>query len=117
MHATRQDLAARTSFLGQRGGFASALSASTGASSGSSTPESVRPAVSVCGRTRLGSCAVSGAVNQSPIGSPLPSLRLLMRVGVLLPDMWRTMRHVVILQEPQGLVGVHRSAQLAGDDL
>ncbi len=45
------------------------------------------------------------------------ALRLLMRVGVLLPDMWRTMRHVLVLQEPQGLVGVHRCAHLAGDDL
>jgi hypothetical protein len=40
-----------------------------------------------------------------------------MGFGVLPPDMWRTLRRVAVLQEPQGLVGVHRRAHLVGDDL
>src|SRR6478752_4289842 len=48
----------RASLLGQRGG-GGGVTASTDASSGSSTPESVRPAVSVYGRTRLGSSTFS----------------------------------------------------------
>jgi hypothetical protein len=85
----------RTSFFRQRGGFAVVLSASTGASSASSPTVPVRPAVGVDGRTKLGSSAVSGSVNQSSIGELCGTVRF---------------------SKKQGLVGVHRRAHLAGDD-